>query len=125
MTKAKLTVYHDGACPLCAAEIALYRRARGARDVTFVDVADPGSGSLIGGDLPRAAALARFHVRGPDGRLSSGAAGFAALWRVLPGWRWLGRIVGTRAVLPLAETAYRVFLPLRPHIARALRLLRR
>ena len=93
--------------------------------MTFVDVADPGTGSMIGRDLPRTAALARFHVRSPDGRVSSGAAAFAALWRVLPGWRWLGRIVGTRAVLPLAEAAYRAFLPLRPHIARVLRLRRR
>lgn len=125
MKDAKLTVYYDGACPLCAAEIAIYRRARGADGLSFVDVADSGSGSLIGPDLPRKAALARFHIRGQDGRLSSGAAGFAALWRVLPGWRWLGRIAGTRAVLPVAEAFYLVFLPLRPYIARALRLCRR
>ena len=125
MTDACITVYHDGECPLCAAEIALYRRTRGADAVTFVDVAALDEGSLIGPDLPREAALARFHVRASDGRLSSGAAGFAALWRVLSGWRWLGRIVGARAVLPLAEAAYRVFLRLRPLIARALRLLRR
>lgn len=40
----------------------------------------------------------------------------AALWRALPGWRWLGRIVGARLVLPLAEGAYRAFLPLRPRL---------
>ena len=113
-----LTVYHDGACPLCAAEIDHYRRARGARGLLFEDVsaagADPGDG------LTQEAALERFHVRDEGGALLSGAAAFAALWQALPNWRWLGRIVGSRRVLPLAEAAYRAFLPLRPHLARGL-----
>jgi predicted DCC family thiol-disulfide oxidoreductase YuxK len=105
MTEPKLTVYHDGACPLCAAEIALYRRAEGSDAVAFLDVADPGA--RPGVDLPRDRALARFHVREADGRLLSGAAAFAALWRTLPGWRWLGILVGQRWLLPVAELAYR------------------
>jgi predicted DCC family thiol-disulfide oxidoreductase YuxK len=116
--RAPVTVYHDGGCPLCKAEIAQYRRARGARDLRFVDVSDPDAAPAD--DLTRAAALARFHVRDGDGALLSGAAAFAALWRSLPGWRWLGRIVGARPVLPLAEAAYRAFLPLRPWLARTL-----
>ena len=59
MTKAKLTVYHDGSCLLRAAEIALYRRARGADALAFVDVADPRSAAATGFHLPRKAALAR------------------------------------------------------------------
>ncbi len=123
--KSCLTVYHDGACPLCAAEIALYRRARGAEAITFVDAALPDTEAELGPELSREAALARFHVRDRHGRLVSGAAAFVALWRTLPGWRWLGRVVGTRPILPLAELAYCAFLPLRPHIARALSRLRR
>lgn len=115
---APLMIYHDGACPLCTAEIAHYRRARGAEALRFTDVstADP----FIGEDLTREAALKRFHVRDHSGALLSGAEAFAALWRTLPGWRWLGRIVGARHVLPLAEAAYRAFLPLRPGLARGL-----
>lgn len=112
-----LTVYHDGACPLCAAEIALYRRAAGAEAVGFVDASGEGAPAA---DLPREAALARFHVRDARGELLSGAAAFAALWRVLPGWRWLGRLVASPVLLPLAEAAYRGLLPLRPRLARAL-----
>lgn len=125
MTDATLTVYHDGACPLCAAEIALYRRARGSDSLIFVDAAGATSGQVLGADLPRDVAMARFHVRDAEGQLLSGAAAFAALWRVLPGWRWLGRVVGARPVLPVAEAAYRTFLPLRPYIARTLTYRRR
>lgn len=123
MTEAKLTVYHDGACPLCAVEIAVYRRASGADTVAFVDAVDPGS--MLGPDLQRDIALSRFHVRDPQGRLLSGAAAFAALWRALPGWRWLGILVGNRWVLPVAERAYRAFLPIRPYIAKVLSVMRR
>lgn len=125
MSDPRLTVYHDGACPLCSAEIALYRRARGADAVAFVDVSTFGSDTPIEPDLPGDTARARFHVRSADGRLWSGAAGFAALWRALPRWHWLGRVVGSRAVLPVAELAYRGFLPLRPYLARIVTLLRR
>lgn len=113
-----LTVYHDGGCPLCAAEIAHYRKAHGAQALRFIDVSDPAAEP--GDDLAREALLARFHVRDAEGRLRSGAAAFATLWRSLPGWRWLGRIVGARPVLPIAEAVYRAFLPLRPRLAAAL-----
>ena len=123
--KPSLTVYHDGTCPLCAAEIALYQRARGAEAVMFLDAAAPDTEAELGPGLSREAVLARFHVRDGNGLLVSGAAAFTALWCTLPGWRWLGRVVRSRPILPLAELAYHAFLPLRPYIVRALTRIRR
>lgn len=125
---ADLTVYYDGSCPLCRAEIDHYRKTRGAERLAFVDVAGEGAAAL-GPDLDRDRALARFHVRGRDGRLTDGAAAFARIWLALPGWRWLGRILslrlfGRRPLLVPAEAAYRLSLPLRPFLARTLRRLR-
>ncbi|GJD60305.1 thiol-disulfide oxidoreductase DCC family protein [Methylobacterium frigidaeris] len=120
-----LTVYYDGACPLCRSEIGHYRRCAGAERVSFVDLATIEDDATLGPGLDRAAAQGRFHVREADGRLVSGAAAFARLWQRLPAWRWLGRLVevrvlGLRPILSLAETAYRLFLPLRPRLARLL-----
>jgi len=61
----------------------------------------------------RDAALARLHLRRPDGSLVSGAAAFTALWQTLPRWAWLGRLLGNRATLPVLEAGYRGFLVLR------------
>lgn len=112
-----LTVYYDGACPLCSAEIAHYRRQQGADTLCFVNVAEP---TACGPDLSHAQALARFHVRDAEGRLLSGAAAFACLWQHMPRWRWLGRVAACPPVLALLELGYRAFLPLRPALSRRL-----
>jgi predicted DCC family thiol-disulfide oxidoreductase YuxK len=121
----RLSVYYDGGCPLCRAEIDHYRRCAGADRVAFVDVGRGAPAPALGPGLSRDAALRRFHVRGADGHLVSGAAAFARLWQALPGWRWLGRLIqlrllGLQPVLVVAEWAYRLSLPLRPWLARRL-----
>jgi predicted DCC family thiol-disulfide oxidoreductase YuxK len=113
---AELTVYHDGSCPLCAMEIAHYAAQEGADRLDFVDVSAPGAEPGTG--LTRAAALRRFHVRRADGTLLSGAAAFAEIWRTLPKWRIAGRIAAVPGVTAVLEGLYRLFLPLRPALAR-------
>lgn len=106
------TVYFDGACPVCSREVALYRRRPGAEAMEWVDVSACGPDAL-GPGLTRDAALARMHARTADGRLVSGAAAFAAIWRGLPGFVALGRALSLPVVAPAAELGYRLFLRVR------------
>ncbi len=108
-----LTVYFDGSCPLCRGEIALYRRQRGAERLAWVDVSAPAE---LGEGLSCEAAMRRFHVREAQGRLHSGGAAFARLWRALPGWRVLGWATAVPPMSWLAEGAYRLVLPVRPRL---------
>lgn len=108
-----LIVYFDGACPVCSAEIAHYRRQSGAQACAWVDAATCAEQEL-GAGLTREAALRRFHVRRADGHLVDGMRGFAALWSTLPRTAWLGRIASFGPMPALLEAAYRVFLRLRP-----------
>ena len=83
-----LTVLYDGACPLCRREIAVYRGLQPQRPdapLCFADVSD--AGLPLPSGTTREQLLARFHVRGRDGELLSGAQAFLALWAALPGWR--------------------------------------
>jgi demethoxyubiquinone hydroxylase (CLK1/Coq7/Cat5 family)/predicted DCC family thiol-disulfide oxidoreductase YuxK len=105
-------VYFDGACPVCRREIAHYQRREGAEAIAWVDVTSADAAAL-GPGLSRDAALARLHVRGPDGTLVSGAAAFAALWTRLPDYAWLGAIASVRPVQVLVEAGYRALLGVR------------
>ncbi len=108
-----LTVYFDGACPVCSAEIAHYRRQPGAQACQWVDAAACADDEF-GPGLTRNAALRRFHVRRADGQLVDGMRGFAALWSALPRTAWLGRVASFGPVPALLNAAYSAFLTVRP-----------
>jgi len=90
----------------------MYQREQGADAVQWVDAPHCGV-SQLGAGLTREAAMARLHLRRADGSLVSGAQAFTSLWRVLPRWAWLGRLLGTGPGVWLLETGYRVFLVVR------------
>ena len=104
-----LTVWYDGDCPICTAEIGLMRRLDRALAIEFVDLSLPGA-------CPndREARLARLHAQPRGGPIVAGAAAFVAMWRVLPGLRPLAALASPPPVLWLLVRAYRLFLRLRP-----------
>lgn len=112
----KLTVFFDGSCPLCRAEIGYYRRKDQYRALCFVDISGPGTIPPEGVTQQRA--MKRFHVRAIDGRVVSGAAAFVEVWTRLPRWRWAARAASVPGTLIALELAYRIFLLLRPYISR-------
>lgn len=109
----KTSVYYDGGCPLCRAEIATYQKISGGDTLTWVDAQSCGLAEL-GSGLDRSNALARLHVRRADGTLLQGAAAFAEIWSALAGWRWLAHFARLPVVLPLLDVAYTIFLRIRP-----------
>lgn len=106
---ARVTVWYDGACPLCMREIALMRRLDRARRLHFIDAARADATC----PLDRRLMLARLHAR-ENGRMLSGAAAFAAMWRAIPALRWLGLAARLRPVGIALEGLYRAFLLVRP-----------
>jgi predicted DCC family thiol-disulfide oxidoreductase YuxK len=114
--RTKPTVYFDGSCPLCRAEIGYYRGKTEDDVLRFVDVSKIGVETPEG--LTRQQALERFHVLTSDGRVLSGAAAFVEVWSQVPGWRWAARAASLPPVLAVLELGYRMFLPIRPVISR-------
>jgi predicted DCC family thiol-disulfide oxidoreductase YuxK len=55
-----------------------------------------------------AEAVVRLYAVTDDGRLLSGAAAFARLWRELPGYRVLGFMVGLPGIRQIADGLYSV-----------------
>jgi predicted DCC family thiol-disulfide oxidoreductase YuxK len=112
MSPAHVTIWFDGACPLCQREIALMRRLDKRGTIAFVDVASAGAACPIDPAL----LLARFHAREGEGPLLHGAAAFAAMWRAIPLLRPFGLAARFPPLLFVMEGAYRGFLRLRPRL---------
>lgn len=113
-----MTVMYDGACPLCRREVALYQSLKPSEEVVWLDVSQATT-QICPSDQARY--MARFHVRNSDGQLLNGAAAFVALWLVMPGWRWLGKLGRLPGVTPMMELGYGAFLHLRPLLQRWMR----
>lgn len=111
------TIYYDGSCPLCSAEIRHYQSRDGAEALRFVDVSRQDAD--LGSDFDAQDAMKRFHVRLPDGTLRSGAGAFVAVWAALPRFRWAARLASLPGVTAILEGAYRIFLPIRPALSAA------
>lgn len=111
-----LEVYYDGSCPLCRREVAIYTGLRPLSPIVWKDVS--GDLDLLPPGKTQAELLARFHVAGPNGAVTSGARAFLVLWERLPGWRWLARIGRVPGAAALLEWGYRGFLRVRPLLQR-------
>jgi predicted DCC family thiol-disulfide oxidoreductase YuxK len=116
----QVTVYFDGSCPLCRREIGFYKNSAGAERIIWQDVSRAVDGQ-VAGDLSCQQAMARFHVRGADGALKSGAAAFIELWLSLKNWRWFGRLFAHPPGVWLLEKCYVGFLRIRPAIQRRIK----
>ena len=123
MPHGKTVVFYDGSCPLCRAEVDLYRHQDRADALRFCDVSLPTANLLPG--LDREQAMKRFHVLSAGGQLLSGAEAFLEVWRNLPGWRMGARLGRLPWVKGLLEWAYGRFLRLRPTLVRLFVFFRR
>jgi predicted DCC family thiol-disulfide oxidoreductase YuxK len=108
-----LTVWFDGACPLCVREIALMRRLDRRQAIAFVDVAGDAACPI-----DRAELLARFHAQETGLPIVSGAAAFAAMWRAIPLLRPIGLLARNPLMLRMLEWLYLRFLAVRPRLQR-------
>ena len=95
----------------------MLRRLDRRQAIRFIDVSNPRAGEHC--PIDRSALLARFHAE-EGGRLLSGAAAFAAMWRAIPLLRPLGLAARNQLVLRLLERLYLRFLTIRPWLQRRL-----
>ena len=79
MTQYPLTVFFDGACPICAREIALMKRLDRKRQLAFCDFSCPDYDAASIGFAP--SELGRvIHARWADGSAITGVEVFRAMW---------------------------------------------
>ena len=108
------TVFFDGSCPLCTAEINQYKVLIPITEIRWVDVTEPNFTPPDG--QTKEQLMQRFHVLNNNGELISGAAAFVYLWEQLPGWKRLAVIAKIPGALNVMEFGYKAFLKIRPQV---------
>jgi predicted DCC family thiol-disulfide oxidoreductase YuxK len=107
MAPYPLTVFFDGACPICDREIALMKRLDRRRQLEFCDFStqeyDAASSGFSTADLG-----AVIHARWADGSVITGVEVFRAMWEAV-GLRFLARLSRLSLVEPLIVRAYAWF----------------
>ena len=107
MASYPLTVFFDGACPICDREIALMRRLDKRRLLVFCDFSrpdyDPTSINIPPAELGRI-----IHARWVNGSVITGVDVFRAMWEAV-GLGFLARLSRLSFVEPLVLNAYAWF----------------
>jgi predicted DCC family thiol-disulfide oxidoreductase YuxK len=112
-----LIIYYDGLCPLCSREIDHYRnQAKDRSNIQFVDIMGENFDAKLHGLDPERVHR-EMHVR-EGNKVWIGVDAFLAIWRHVPGNRWLLYL----ARLPLADQFMRIgysfFAMVRPYLPR-------
>ena len=102
----RTTVFFDGGCPMCRREIAHYKRLDDTGRIRWLDIhRKPDVVAEVG--VSWETAMQRLHVRSGTGELHTGVPAFVAIWRELPRYRWLARVVAAvPGLIPLLDFAY-------------------
>lgn len=114
-----LTVFYDGGCPVCAREIAHYRRRECEGRLYFVDISQPDFDPTLYGRSQQEF-MARMHAMDSCGRFFVGVDAFRALWRGMPGrfYPFLATLAGFPGIHQLARGGYYWFARLRRYLSR-------
>lgn len=112
----ELTLYYDGQCPLCVAEVAFLQSRNATGELAFVDITQADF-AQAGHHISCEAAMAQIHGRTADGQVLVGVPVFAAAYKLakLPVLAWL---LSRRWLLPVLQPAYVLFAKHRQAISR-------
>lgn len=114
-TTPPLTVFYNGACPICRAEIHHYRgitERRGLSTLIWRDLSEEPN-VLAAYDLTPAQAKRRLYTADAEGALRSGVDSFIAIWERLPRYRHIARLTRLPGLYTIAGFTYdRLAVPL-------------
>ena len=101
----KITVYFDGACPLCVREIGRWRNAPFGCEMEWFDITGQEQALRQRGIDPRQAML-QLHTQTSDGKTFVSIDSYALLLKQLPHWRWLGVLMALPIIKSLLRWVY-------------------
>jgi predicted DCC family thiol-disulfide oxidoreductase YuxK len=113
---AQLTLYFDGNCPLCAAEMSYLAKHDTEHNLGFVDVRQDGALDQLRG-VSCETALGAIHALNAKGEILLGVDVFIQAYRIV-GLKKLSWLLSVRALRPVFDFLYRLFAKHRFFISR-------
>lgn len=111
-----LTVYFDGLCRLCSAEINHYRKLKGSEKIRFVDITSTSFKAKAHGVDPYQVHKI-MHVKRGD-KLFTKVDAFIEIWRELPKYNWAVPLAKNPLLRPFLNLGYEAFAVVRPYLPR-------
>ncbi len=102
-----LTTFYNGACPVCGTEIRSYARYAEKKELPlgWVDI-DANPDALAAYGLSADDVKRRMYALDAAGRLHVGVDAFIVIWRSMPRYRWLARIVALPGLKQISGWLY-------------------
>lgn len=102
--KSNTSVLFNANCPVCNFEIQHYARYAADNDLP-IRFDDLNSGARADWGIDADTAARRLYVL-HEGELTSGISAFLVLWKQMPKYHWLAKVVGLPGVKQVASLTY-------------------
>ncbi len=112
----ELTVFYDGLCRLCSAEINHYRKLKGSEKIWFVDITSAAFKAKVHGVDPYQVHKIMHVKRGE--KLFTKMDAFIEIWKELPKYNWLIPFAQNPLLRPFLNLGYEGFAIVRPYLPR-------
>ena len=100
-----MKVYYNNSCKICKTEIDLYKKQK-IDEIEWVDITDGSSVTAYTGKNSKAL-LRRLHVE-ENGKIIGGAEAFLTLWKNMPKYRFLYRILKLPIIFSIFNASYEI-----------------
>jgi len=112
----KRTIFYDGLCHLCSAEIGVFRRRVRDGSLAYVDISPADFDPAAHGVDPLRVQK-HMHVRDEtNGTMLIGVDALIGMWECVPGFRWLAVVARLPVLHWFARMGYAVFAWVRPKL---------
>lgn len=117
MKTAPISLYYDGLCVVCSAEINHYKKMRGSESIRFVDITDAHFNAKAENLDPKKIHV-ELHAKDANGQMHVGVDAFILVWSRLEKLKWLSRLAQKSIAKAFLQLNYSLFVKIRPYLPR-------
>jgi predicted DCC family thiol-disulfide oxidoreductase YuxK len=104
----KLKIFFDGSCHICSREIIHYSKITPKGFFEYINVAGP-QFKAEQFQLDPKKVNQEMHVQLPSGEIKTGVEAFISIWKEIPRYHWLAKIISLPVIFNISKVFYIIF----------------